>query len=161
MTEEQAFLSAIVANPDDRTVKLVYADRLADRDVFLRRGHCPRLKVQILYGTPHENTPEARARSTELERTALAKWLVLLDGPVWCAAGNARRGRARSALAVRKHATVHASSNQMRRSTLADVWHSSFILEPEPARWHNVRVVGRHRKVGGLDRLHPPQRVCH
>src|SRR5262245_42997085 len=84
MTEEQAFLSAIVANPDDQTAKLVYADWLDERDD--PRAEIVRLKVTV--DTLADGWVAARDRLAELEPTAPARWLVLLDGPVWCISGN-------------------------------------------------------------------------
>ncbi len=84
MSEDEAFLSAIVANPDDSTTKLVYADWLDERDD--PRAEIVRLKVQV--AALQGGWAEARDRLTELEATAPPKWLVLLDGPVWCIVGN-------------------------------------------------------------------------
>src|SRR5262245_40229937 len=84
MTEEQTFLSAIMANPDDQTTKLVYADWLDERND--PRAEIVRLKVQV--ATQQDDWLEAVKRLTELEPTAPARWLVMLDGPVWCITGN-------------------------------------------------------------------------
>jgi uncharacterized protein (TIGR02996 family) len=141
MSEEQAFLSAIMANPDDHTTKLVYADWLDERDD--PRAEIVRLKVQV--ATPHENTLEARERLTELEKTTPAKWLVMLDGPVWCIAGNVVESRPYGpGGAETRHGTRLFKPNA--KVYLADLSHSYSVLTATPTHWQIVRVVGRHRK---------------
>ncbi|MBN9120135.1 MAG: TIGR02996 domain-containing protein [Planctomycetes bacterium] len=144
MPEEQAFLSAIMANPDDQTTKLVYADWLDERAD--PRAEILRLRVQI--ATPHENTLAARERLAELEKAAPAKWLVQLGGPVWCFAGNVVEAR-----------PYGPGGAETRRGTrlfkpnakvyLASLRHAYLLLAgpSTPAhRYETVRVVGRHRK---------------
>lgn len=139
MFEERAFLSAIMANPDDQTTKLVYADWLADRDDS--RAEIVRLKVQI--AAHHDGWIEARERLRALEPTAPMKWLVQIDGPVWCIAGNIVATRPFGpGGAETRHGTRLFRPNA--KVYLADLWHSDTIISPtypDP-----VRVVGRHRK---------------
>ncbi|MBY0456975.1 MAG: TIGR02996 domain-containing protein, partial [Gemmataceae bacterium] len=140
MTEEQTFLSAIMAQPDDVTAKLVYADWLQDRDD--PRAEIVRLKVQV--AEREGDWVAARERLTELEETAPVRWLVQLDGPVWCLAGNVVPERAfgpggaetrRGTRLFKPNAKVYLASTR----------HSYAILTP-PAYPEAVRVVGRHRK---------------
>lgn len=147
MSEEQAFLSAIVANPDDHTAKLVYADWLTERDD--PRAEIVRLKVQI--ATPHANTLEARERLGELEKTAPATWLVLLDGPVWCLAGNVVASRPFGhGGAETRHGTRLFKPNA--KVYLAAISHAWLVLAPGGERWETIHVVGRHRK--SVDWIH-------
>jgi uncharacterized protein (TIGR02996 family) len=140
MSEEQAFLSAIVANPDDHTTKLVYADWLDERND--PRAEIVRLKVQI--ATPHENTLEARERLVELEKMAPAKWLVQLDGPVWCIAGNIVESRPFGPSGEEtRHGTRLFKPNA--KVYLSDLRHSDAILV-DLTYTEQIRVVGRHRK---------------
>lgn len=123
MSEEHAFLSAIMANPDDHTTKLVYADWLDERDD--PRAEVLRLKVQV--AVRQDEWMEASVRLTELEKITPAKWLVILDGPVWCIAGNIVESRPYGpGGAETRHGTRLFKSNA--KVYLADIWHSYSIL---------------------------------
>jgi uncharacterized protein (TIGR02996 family) len=142
MSEERAFLSAIGANPDDQTAKLVYADWLDERDD--PRAEIVRLKVQV--ALQQDGWVEARDRLTELEKTVPATWSVLLDGPVWCIAGNivASRPFGPGGAEVR-HGTRLFKPNA--KVYLADVWRSySLFSDPTGTDPADIRVIGRHRK---------------
>jgi uncharacterized protein (TIGR02996 family) len=141
MTDEQTFLSAIVANPDDRTAKLVYADWLQERDD--PRAEIVRLKVAV--DTQAEGWAAARERLAELEPTVPATWLAMLDGPVWCVTGNIVESRPygpdgaetrRGTRLFQPNAKIH----------LADVAWSGWLFVEDPQAHHIVRVIGRHRK---------------
>ena len=141
MSEEQAFLSAIIANPDDQTAKLVYADWLQERGD--PRAEIVRLKVAV--DVQAEGWVAVRERLAELEPTVPATWLVMLDGPVWCVTGNVVESRPygpggaetrRGTRLFQPNAKVH----------LADAVSSDWLFVENPQPFHNVRVIGRHRK---------------
>src|SRR5207248_10529609 len=152
--EEQAFLSAIFANPDDQTAKLVYADWLDEQDDS--RAEIVRLKVRV--ALLEEGWIEARDRLTELEPTVSPKWLVLLDGPVWCVAGNIVHSRPFGpGGAETRHGTRLFKPNA--KIYLANLDWSDRILFEAPTEFDVVRVVGRHRK--SLDWIGCVLRVGH
>jgi uncharacterized protein (TIGR02996 family) len=141
MSDEQAFLSAIMSNPDNQTAKLVYADWLQERDD--PRAEVVRLKVAV--DTQAEGWVAARERLTELEPTVPATWLVLLDGPVWCVTGNIVESRPFGpGGAETRHGTRLFRPNA--KVHLADVTSSYWLFVENPQAHHIVRVIGRHRK---------------
>jgi uncharacterized protein (TIGR02996 family) len=141
MSEEQTFLSAIMANPDDRTTKLVYADWLEERND--PRSEIVRLKVKV--AGLEDGWIEARDRLAELEPTVPATWLVLLDGPVWCIAGNIVHSRPFGpGGAETRHGTRLFKPNA--KIYLASLDWSDLLLFERPHVYDRVRVVGRHRK---------------
>jgi uncharacterized protein (TIGR02996 family) len=147
MTEEQTFLSAIMANPDDHTTKLVYADWLDERTD--PRAEILRLKVRV--DAQEDGWVEARERLTKLEKTAPARWLVQLDGPVWCVTGNIVAARPYGpGGAETRHGTRLFKPNA--KVHLASLSHFQAVFAPGSERWQTVRVVGRHRK--SVDWIH-------
>jgi uncharacterized protein (TIGR02996 family) len=141
MSDEPVFLSAIMANPEDQTAKLVYADWLQERDD--PRAEIVRLKVMV--DTLADGWVAARERLTELEPTVPATWLVLLDGPVWCVTGNIVESRPFGpAGAETRHGTRLFKPNA--KIYLADVASSYWLFVENPQAHHTVRVIGRHRK---------------
>jgi uncharacterized protein (TIGR02996 family) len=141
MVEEQTFLSAIMVNPDDQTAKLVYADWLQERDD--PRAEIVRLKVQV--AAREGDWVAAQNRLAELEPTVPARWLLLLDGPVWCISGNI----------VDSH-PYGPGGAETRRGTrlfkpnakiyLADIANAHTLLLGTPTEYQRIRVIGRHRK---------------
>jgi uncharacterized protein (TIGR02996 family) len=79
MSDDLAFLRALLASPDDNTLRLVYADWLEERDD--PRATFLRLEVAL-----HQSEPNARPRDL-LERlhharaSLDARWLALVDRP--------------------------------------------------------------------------------
>jgi uncharacterized protein (TIGR02996 family) len=141
MTEEEAFLSAITANPDDHTTALVYADWLDERSD--PRAEILRLRAQI--ATQQDGWIEARDRLTELERDAPAEWLARLDGPVWCLAGNVVASRPFGpGGAETRHGTRLFKPGA--KVYLVLLRHSYAVLSPPMAYTETIHVIGRHRK---------------
>lgn len=141
MSEEQAFLSAIVANPEDQTAKLVYADWLEERGD--PRAEVVRLKVQV--ASLADGWVAARDRLAQLEPTVSPRWLVLLDGPIWCVSGNIVASRPFGPGGIEtRHGTRLLKPNA--KIYLADLRHSYSMLLEAPSEFHILRVVGRHRK---------------
>lgn len=144
MTEEQSFLNAILSNPADTTAKLVYADWLDDRGDH--RAEILRLKVKLTQLEPESaEFSIAQNRLNRLEPTASPNWLILLDGPVWCLAGNI----------IAEHPfgpggqVTRSGTRLFRPNTkvyLSDLWNSAYILQPEALPFMRLRVIGQHRK---------------
>jgi uncharacterized protein (TIGR02996 family) len=85
--DEEAFLRAISAAPDDGTVRLVYADWLEEHGD--PRAEFVRLQVR-LWEMPADDParPQLQAREQQLRSDCPAYWLAKLDPPEWCAVGN-------------------------------------------------------------------------
>lgn len=88
MSERDAILSAILADPADDVSRLVYADWLEEtgRSVAAARARFIRLQIELARGVPAQHFPERTAEITE-ELTALAAqwaraWLTELPAPV-------------------------------------------------------------------------------
>ena len=141
MSEEQAFLDLIFANPGDNTTKLVYADWLDDRGD--PRGEIVRLKVKV--ASLGDGWEEAQGRLSELEQTVPTNWLVRLDGPIWCIAGNIVHDRRFGpGGAETRHGTRLFKPNA--KIYLADTsWADRLFIE-RPEAYDRIRVIGRHRK---------------
>src|SRR4051812_47905757 len=79
MNEDEPFLRAILANPDDRVSRLVYADWLDDRAD--PRAEYARLagRVGVL---PHDHTddPALRRRMLELQPHLPGWWVAIVGG---------------------------------------------------------------------------------
>jgi uncharacterized protein (TIGR02996 family) len=85
MSEERAFLAAVVANPADATARLVFADWLTEHDD--PRGEWLRARTQLaLLGATSEELIRLAARERELAPAALATWIAT-DAPVWSLLG--------------------------------------------------------------------------
>jgi uncharacterized protein (TIGR02996 family) len=141
MSEEDAFLSAIVANPDDQTAKLVYADWLEERDD--PRAEIVRLKVKV--ATQEDGWVAAQDRLAELEPMVAARWLVQLDGPVWCISGNIVESRpfGPGGTEIRRGTRLFKGNAKLH---LADLDSGYWLFRPSPPWTPQFRVVGRHRK---------------
>jgi uncharacterized protein (TIGR02996 family) len=79
MTEEETFLSAIIAQPDDDTVRLVYADWLAEHGAP-DRGEFIRVEIELAHTPPDSETAERRrsvlfGRQAELLKKHKKEWL--------------------------------------------------------------------------------------
>src|SRR5262249_3856989 len=78
MTQEDAFLQAIIEQPDDDAPRLVYADWLEGRGEPDRDARAEFIRVQIeLAGLPedHPRRPELRARELGLLRRYERAWV--------------------------------------------------------------------------------------
>ncbi len=105
------------------------------------------MRLRVRVAALQDGWPEARVRLTELEKTAPAKWLVQLDGPVWCIAGNVVEPRP-SGPGVR----MRRFKRQFKRNAkvyLAHLQNSDAILASEPMPWHRISVVGPQGKSTG------------
>jgi uncharacterized protein (TIGR02996 family) len=77
MSDEEAFLAAIKAEPTDRTLRLVYADWLEERGDS--RAEYLRLEARAAGLTPsHDDSPAVRRRMVELRAHLPPAWLSLL-----------------------------------------------------------------------------------
>jgi uncharacterized protein (TIGR02996 family) len=141
MSDEQAFLSAIMANPDDQTAKLVYADWLQERDD--PRAEIVRLKVAV--ETQADGWITARERLTALEPTVAATWLVMLDGPVWCVTGNVVESRPFGPGGAETRYGTRLFKPRAK-IYLASIAASDWLFLENPQTFHIVQVIGRHRK---------------
>src|SRR5438105_4256662 len=88
MSERDAILSAILADPADDVSRLVYADWLEEtgRPVAVARARFIRLQIELARGIPDRHFPERVSEITE-ELDALAAqwsraWLAELPAPV-------------------------------------------------------------------------------
>ncbi|MBM3981375.1 MAG: TIGR02996 domain-containing protein [Planctomycetes bacterium] len=72
MTEAETFLAAIIAQPDDDTVRLVYADWLAENGQP-DRGEFIRAEIELAQSLLHEEIDERRRRVLLDRRAALLK----------------------------------------------------------------------------------------
>jgi uncharacterized protein (TIGR02996 family) len=148
MTDDTTFVNAIVAHPDDRTPRLIYADWLDERGD--PRAEFVRLQVRLgEIGRPSAEYARVFDRLKELEPTVPEDWLLLMTGPVWCLAANV----------VGEHQSGPGGT-ETRRGTrlfrpnakvyLAELWNEHSILGDATAPgtdWWRVRVVGQHRKA--------------
>src|SRR5690349_6519973 len=120
MTDEDAFIQAIVANPDDRTAKLVYADWLDERSD--PRAEFLRLHARLGELAPdHPEFAHLTARLDALEDAVPEHWLLLMTGSVWCVAGNIVRSHAFGPL----QAEIRQGTRLFRPETkiyLAELW---------------------------------------
>ncbi len=72
MTDEDAFLSAIRAHPDDDTARLVYADWLTEHG-DPDRGEFIRIEIELARTPPTEEADERRRKVLLVRRAALLK----------------------------------------------------------------------------------------
>lgn len=80
MHDEAGFVRAVLANPDDATTRLVYADWLDERGDA--RGEFLRLHAELAGLPPDgERAFWARGRLDELRRGIDGDWLVVFDRP--------------------------------------------------------------------------------
>lgn len=78
MNKDKGFLEAIRANPDDRSVKLIYADWLEEAND--PRGEFVRVTLALAELPPQDKRyPDLYARWRELRPFAGAEWLALVD----------------------------------------------------------------------------------
>lgn len=79
MTDDRAFIDAILAAPDDTALRLVYADWLEERGDL--RAEFLRLDVEARRGggVPHRRVRKLRARLRELRPEISRDWLAFLD----------------------------------------------------------------------------------
>jgi uncharacterized protein (TIGR02996 family) len=100
MTDRAALLSAILANPDDDILRLVYADALAETGLPAEEARARFIRLQIRVagaGADELLSPELAELTAEI--LALAArwarvWLAELPGPVATAVREQRRGAA-------------------------------------------------------------------
>jgi uncharacterized protein (TIGR02996 family) len=77
MTEDEGFLRALLAHPDDTTTRLVYADWLDERGD--PRGEFLRLELRLAELGGDERSPWIRDRLLELRQAIDPAWLARLD----------------------------------------------------------------------------------
>src|SRR5262245_42394378 len=111
--DEEAFLRAISATPDDDAPRLVYADWLDEHSD--PRAEVVRLQVRLRQLSTSDPTyMELANRQQELRVGCPPYWLARLDPPVWCIVGNivderpaAHGGVARGTRLLRPNAKVY------------------------------------------------------
>lgn len=140
---EEHFLQAIGASPDDNLVRLVYADWLDERGDT--RAEFVRVQVelrQLTPGDPRRQSLEARERA--LRSVCHPYWLARLDPPVWCAVGNIVTDRRVVEGEPQRQGTRLFRPNAKVFLSTWSHWYA--VLDPE--RWRNtsIQVVGQHRK---------------
>src|SRR5688572_13736068 len=75
---DDGFLQALLAKPDDRTTRLIYADWLDERDD--PRGEFLRVELQMLDTKPTDRRrAELRRRLDQLRLDIAPDWLAALD----------------------------------------------------------------------------------
>jgi uncharacterized protein (TIGR02996 family) len=79
MSEDQAFLEAVLAQPDDDAVRLVYADWLEERGD--PRSDYLRLELELVREPSGAEAPGLRVRLQELRPRLDPLWLAHLDQP--------------------------------------------------------------------------------
>jgi uncharacterized protein (TIGR02996 family) len=141
MTQDETFLAAILANPDDQTAKLAYADWLDEADD--PRAEVVRLKVAV--ASMADGWEAAQDRLAELEPTLPAKWLVMLDGPVWCISGNIVQSRPFGPGGTETRLGTRLFKPNAKVYLAETGWAYTLFNEPH-GDWECIRVVGRHRK---------------
>ena len=98
MSESDALLSAVLADPDDDVARLVYADWLEEsaRPVAKARARFVRLQIELARGTPEQHFPQRASEITEELDASAARWarawLAELPAPVAKAIWNQRLG---------------------------------------------------------------------
>lgn len=141
--DEEAFLGAISAAPDDGTVRLVYADWLEERND--PRAEFVRLQVR-LWGVPPDDParPTLRARERELREKCPAYWLARLDPPVWCVVGNVVDTRPATGTELPLRGTRLFRPNAKVYLATRSHWYA--ILDPNRYGFLSIEVVGQHRQ---------------
>src|SRR5437867_9522836 len=82
MAQEEGFLRAIIEEPDDVGLRLIYADWLEERGD--PRGEFIRVQCQLEETDEYDpHWTELKARERELLAVHERKWLGALDGRVW------------------------------------------------------------------------------
>jgi uncharacterized protein (TIGR02996 family) len=140
--EDEPFLRAISAAPDDDAPRLVYADWLDDRGD--PRAEFVRLQVRLRHLSAHDpSRTEHAARERQLRAACPPYWLSRLDPPVWCVVGNIVDERrspggesVRGTRLFRPNAKVY----------LANLRHLWAVLNPAQGAGESVEVLGQHRK---------------
>ena len=143
--DEEAFLRAISAAPDDAAPRLVYADWLDERGD--PRAEFVRVQVRLRDLPPTDpSCANFRTRDRELRSVCPPYWLARLDPTVWCVVGNivderpaVNGGTARGTRLFRPNAKVY----------LAGVRNAWGILDPVRGAGESVEVLGQHRKSRG------------
>lgn len=133
MNDDRAFLAAVMANPRDRLLRLVYADWLDERGD--PRGEF--LRIQCLLEELPAGADERRQlqeRADALQVGLSSDWVAALGGPIWCVATNA----------VLEHAYGPGGA-ETRRGTKHFAPGAKLYLVNFLGR-DRVTVVGRHRK---------------
>ena len=141
--DDEPFLRAISAAPDDDAPRLVYADWL-DEHGQPDRAEFVRLQVRLRHLPAHDpSRTELTSREQQLRNACTPYWLARLDPPVWCVVGNivderpaANGGVARGTRLFRPNAKVY----------LAGVRNWWALLEPVQGAGESIEVLGQHRK---------------
>jgi uncharacterized protein (TIGR02996 family) len=141
--DEDVFLRAISAAPDDITVRLVYADWLEERGD--PRAEFIRLQVRLREVPLEDPTRTAlQTREQELRVDFPAYWLARLDPPVWCVVGNVVDARFAAPCDTPRRGTRLFRPNA--RILLASRRHWYALLEPDRYGSETIEVIGQHRK---------------
>ena len=80
MSDDLDFLRAVLASPEDDTLRLVYADWLEERDD--PRAEFLRLEVALHQTEPRVRSPELCEQLHQAHGSLDARWLALVDRPV-------------------------------------------------------------------------------
>jgi uncharacterized protein (TIGR02996 family) len=141
--EEEAFLRAISAAPDDSTVRLVYADWLEERGD--PKAEFVRLQVRLREMPADDlGRPQLQSREQGLRADCPAYWLAKLDPPVWCAVGNIVDGRPAVPDEAPRRGTRLFRPNAKVFLATRSHWYA--VLNPDHYHDESIEVVGQHRK---------------
>ncbi|OWK36734.1 TIGR02996 domain-containing protein [Fimbriiglobus ruber] len=141
--DEEAFLRAIGAAPDDHTVRLVYADWLEERAD--PRAELVRLQVRLREAADDDPShAPLQAREQELRAGCPVYWLARLDPPVWCVVGNIVDTRPSVVGEGARHGTRLFRPNAKIFLATRNHWHA--LLAPDRYARESIEVVGQHRK---------------
>ncbi|MGL6075034.1 MAG: TIGR02996 domain-containing protein [Fimbriiglobus sp.] len=137
MNEDRAFLNAILANPQDRLLRLVYADWLEERG----DPRSEYLRVACRLAEISEDCEERQSlqeRVASLRAELPANWLAALDGPIWCVVANVllERNSGPGGAEIRRGTKHFAPGSKVY--VFYFYWGSG---------GDRVTVVGRHRKT--------------
>jgi uncharacterized protein (TIGR02996 family) len=143
MDEEQAFLRAISAAPDDNTVRLIYADWLEERDD--PRAEFVRAQVHLRELAPDDPAGTSlRVWERELRAGCPPYWLAMLDPPVWCAVGNIADVRPTPPGQPERRGTRLFRPNSKVLLATRSHWYA--LLDPILNADARIEVIGQHRK---------------
>jgi uncharacterized protein (TIGR02996 family) len=136
VNDEPAFLNAILANPGDRNLRLVYADWLEERGDQRSEYLRVQCRLEELALDPEERQ-RLQARAEVLRGECPTNWLAALGGPIWCVAANVLMERPSGPGGVEtRRGTKHFASG-------AKVYVFYFYWGMGGER---VTAIGRHRK---------------
>jgi uncharacterized protein (TIGR02996 family) len=139
--DDESFLRAINARPDDNLPRLVYADWLEERHDT--RADVVRIQAQLRELQPDdESRAELLSHLEKLEAGFDPRWLVRVSPPVWCAVGNILNEDSSSDETLRDFYDPNA------KVYLADLAHHEVVLNLMVYRERRIRVIVRNRHLG-------------